>query len=695
MEALSSAHPQLGFSDKIQSLKQELQYMLQFMRQGYEDSQRDRIYKDMMSKAYCIESDLKHAIKIGESSFHAGLAKLISNVDCSASSLIAMLSECPGNDFESRKQHRVRVSQVFAAVFLSGGWKEHDSRLWLSYLLSEETATDDACTIVSAIMLSAYRNFCIEKFKVLAYVYLTSNKEQLRQRALVGWAMCSLNSEYEREDHRLFFLLEQQKIMEQLAEDERTADELLGMLMQMILCINSEKESQKVEKELMPKISKGQGIMLRNGKLEMDEPTDIDSIINPGKSEKEMEEMEESIRKVQNMHKQGIDLYFKGFSQMKRFPFFYKIDNWFTPFSTKHPDISPVIDKMSEMKFVQRVVNDGPFCDSDKYSFVFALSHIVDQLPDNVRKMMNEGELAPIGTLPEGDDRRNSSAFILRSYLQDLYRFFRLFPAYKFDSIFESQLDRTEQLLCMLGESADKKLLEYASFLMRRGEHRRVSGILGRVKERNTVEWMQLYCAQLMHDGEIEMAFCHYKDALKIIAPDNKRLLLGYAKSAMATGRYVEAAAAYDHLRGEDESNLTYALNYVIAEANSGRAAEILNEAYRLDFEHEDNVNVKRVLGWVLLKAGRAHQADKILSAITDEPSDYLNASYAKWMLNNYDSAVALMRTFMDKSCDEGGTAESRFSVLSDNLFRDAVILNSALINKSTILPMLDMVMSL
>ena len=52
--------------------------------------------------------------------------------------------------------------------------------------------------------------------------------------------------------------------------------------------------------------------------------------------------MEESFQKMAEMQKQGTDIYFGGFSQMKRFPFFNELSNWFVPFYSHHPAVAEV-----------------------------------------------------------------------------------------------------------------------------------------------------------------------------------------------------------------------------------------------------------------------------------------------------------------------------------------------------------------
>ena len=88
---------------------------------------------------------------------------------------------------------------------------------------------------------------------------------------------------------------------------------------------------------------------------------------------------------MMDMQKKGSDIYFGGFSQMKRFPFFYDISNWFTPFFFEHPDIIHFVKRAKGNKFLEKMMRVGPFCDSDKYSFVIAFQQVMEQIPESMR----------------------------------------------------------------------------------------------------------------------------------------------------------------------------------------------------------------------------------------------------------------------------------------------------------------------
>lgn len=74
-----------------------------------------------------------------------------------------------------------------------------------------------------------------------------------------------------------------------------------------------------------------------------------------------MERAEESMQRMMEMQKQGADIYFGGFSQMKRFPFFSSVSNWFVPFSKQNPDMEEALDKLGDTKLVDTMLGAGPF----------------------------------------------------------------------------------------------------------------------------------------------------------------------------------------------------------------------------------------------------------------------------------------------------------------------------------------------
>ena len=88
---------------------------------------------------------------------------------------------------------------------------------------------------------------------------------------------------------------------------------------------------------------------------------------------------------------------------------------------------------------VRAIMSSGSFCESDKYSFVLGTSSIFNNLPDNIKEMLNSGNVAMMGMESANVDPTDKS-YVRRMYLQDLYRFFTLCDARgMFPNPFESQ----------------------------------------------------------------------------------------------------------------------------------------------------------------------------------------------------------------------------------------------------------------
>lgn len=136
----------------------------------------------------------------------------------------------------------------------------------------------------------------------------------------------------------------------------------------------------------------------------------MDEILHGDNSDRKLEELEESMRKISDMQKHGADIYFGGFSKMKRFGFFYTPANWFTPFYIQHPGLEQIPETIQEAKFMTSLLSSMPFCDSDKYSFALAMSTVYAQLPDNIKEMLGNNVAMEVSEPKASSTRRPSIA---------------------------------------------------------------------------------------------------------------------------------------------------------------------------------------------------------------------------------------------------------------------------------------------
>ena len=415
--------------DTITQVDGDYQRMLSYLRQGYPDPSRDKMYLSLLRKLDRCVNDaalILRTQKDPRQSVYATKSQRFMLSEQDTAKRIedfvseTALSQLDGADDshleELYKSHHELMSSLFEHLCFSPQWHRSDQEFYESLILSPTIDITDAALLTSAITLSVITHFDIHKYITLAHIYQKAGDEQLRQRALVGWALTTTRS------HTLYD--EVRPLVEDILHDEQSSQQVLETQMQMILCMNAEQDQETITRDIMPNIMKNKGFdITRNGIVEKEDDP-MQDILHPDADDKAMEELEASINKMVNMQKAGSDIYFGGFSQMKRFSFFYTLSNWFIPFYLEHPGITHVAEKLKGMRFLQILLDSGPFCDSDKYSFALAMLSVFDKIPANMREMLNNREA--IGPTMDDSDKQ-SPAYIRRMYLQDLYRFFRVY----------------------------------------------------------------------------------------------------------------------------------------------------------------------------------------------------------------------------------------------------------------------------
>ena len=158
------------------------------------------------------------------------------------------------------------------------------------------------------------------------------------------------------------FYPEAREIMDTMTGDPDTARQLLELQMQMFFCMNAERDNDEIARDIIPNLMKNKGFEITRHGIVEKEDDPMQDILDPDAADKSMEEMERSFERMAEMQRSGSDVYFGGFRQMKRFPFFYTLCNWFYPFHIDHPGISQTKEKMGDSQFLEMLMKNGPFC---------------------------------------------------------------------------------------------------------------------------------------------------------------------------------------------------------------------------------------------------------------------------------------------------------------------------------------------
>ena len=704
---------------RYEDVKNDYRLMQDAMMRGLRDDKIDEVYADITRKVYGASLDVLIEEKVKKySSFayaRASAQQTEAHPDAVRTVLeayvqdMAMMAFEPENTRKAKMEkltadHHAYMKQLFNALLVAPMWNDRRAADFADLLLSPTIDRDDALLLVSAVMLAAMNVNDPYKWDMLAEVYVRATDKVLKMRALVGWV---LSLPYDPRGPRLFPFV-QERIKAMLA-DKTTLKQMLDMQMQMLFCCNADADNEEIQRNIMPTLIKNTNLQMTRLGIVEKEDDPMKDIMDPNTAERDMEEMERKYRKMMDMQKQGSDIYFGGFSKMKTFPFFYDLCNWFAPFNAAHPALGAVRERLAGSTFLNNLMENGPFCDSDKYSFALAIAQIMDRMPDNIKEMLNSD--ATFGPTVSKDDQEDP-AYICRSYLQSLYRFFRLYRS-KRDFLNPFILDELEDndgnalfmsyklLAC---PEMEENAVALCGFLLKRKMMREIMSMAICYKSSQNPRLVRFLALVPMTDGKWQEAY----DLFASVPEDQhtEESLRGMAHCCMSLKRFGEAVAIYRRLLAMHPDSFSYQLNLAVCLMSSdafsscgdascdasscdasscdasscdasscgafscgasscgaasslggkveARPNKVVEEGtkllYKLDYEHPNNANVRRVLAWCMMLQGNFDKAIDIYTRLLSQPdavsADRLNAAYAHWLSRDVARAVALLREY-------------------------------------------------
>ena len=719
---------------RYEDVKNDYRLMQDAMMRGLRDDKIDEVYADIMRKVYGAGLDVFIEEKVKKYSSFAYARVSAQQTEAHPDAVrtvleayvqdMAMMAFEPENTRKAKMEkltadHHAYMKQLFNALLVAPMWNDRRAADFADLLLSPTIDRDDALLLVSAVMLATMNVNDPYKWDMLAEVYVRATDKVLKMRALVGWV---LSLPYNPRGPRLFPFV-QERIKAMLA-DKTTLKQMLDMQMQMLFCCNADADNEEIQRNIMPTLIKNTNLQMTRLGIVEKEDDPMKDIMDPNAAERDMEEMERKYRKMMDMQKQGSDIYFGGFSRMKTFPFFNDLCNWFAPFNAAHPALGAARERLAGSTFLNNLMENGPFCDSDKYSFALAIAQIMDRMPDNVKEMLNSD--ATLGPTVSKEEQENP-AYICRSYLQSLYRFFRLYRS-KRDFLNPFILDELEDndgnalflsyklLAC---PEMEENAVALCGFLLKRKMMRELMSMAICYKSSQNPRLVRFLALVPMTDGKWQEAY----DLFASVSEDQhtEESLRGMAHCCMSLKRFGEAVAIYRRLLAMHPDSFSYQLNLAVclmssdafsscgdaslcgdvasscdAASSCGDVASSCGDAssscgddasscgasscdasscdaasslggkvearpnkvveegtkllYKLDYEHPNNANVRRVLAWCMMLQGNFDKAIDIYMRLLSQPdavsADRLNAAYAHWLSRDVARAVALLREY-------------------------------------------------
>lgn len=654
LSKLSGACPALAVG-RLSEIRNSYDYMCDYMLKGYKDERRDEVYRQLALQLFGLISDMMLALR---KKYDTAVKQMLTeseqgmlNADEMREALETYVSDYamaglePAETREQKRyqlngQRHRRLSKFFLNIVGSGQWSRELSNEMQRLLLSPTVDTLDTQVLISAIMMSTLLTPDAAKVMALIRIFSGTVDDKVRQRAFVGWVFA-----LDAFDYGLYKDISHE--VGKLLDDTDVCNELMELQMQVVYCMNAEKDNETIRRDVMPTLLRNQNLeMTRFGiKEKIDDP--MEDILHGDEADKKMEEMEKGFKKMIDMQKQGADIYFGGFAKMKRFAFFYTLCNWFMPFYAEHPQLQQLAPDFLKSEFLHDVLDRGPFCDSDKYSFALGLSSVFDHLPSNIQELLNNGGGA---VMPTGIDERQmlTPVFVRRQYLQDLYRFFRLNDYRKaFRNPFARQPAHVFFDNALYSPKLHTESVRVERFLFKQGMTAEASLVLNTFYDAASVDDKLMRARLAVRESHYDEAERLYADILKVDG-NHAQALRGLALSSFYCGHYGQAAKQYQRLSEAHPGNSQYKQNMAISLISAKKVNEGVNLLYELYYNDPASIDVKRALAWGLLCLKRLEQARKFYHEILEggEPNatDNLNAGYCAWFSGNLQEAVRLFR---------------------------------------------------
>ena len=680
------------------------QYMLQYMRQGSIDPDRDKLYNKLLSTAYQI-ADKARILKLTPSSteFYFDRIRYYKLIPLRSLPELQLELETYTEDIavehlltndanqemkldSIRRRHEQAYSELFYRTWLSDKWTETDEEEARNFLTSLLVQINDLSLFISAITLSLMEYFDIRKFMLLFDAYQHSSNE-VNQRALVGIALIVFMY-----DERLSIYPEVAARINLLNEDTNFSNEMNRIQIQLLRSRETKKIDKKMREEIIPEMMRNVNISRKLDIDDNDEENASDDQNPDWEDWMERSGMNDKLKEMSELQMEGADVYMSTFAQLKTYPFFHDMANWFYPFDAQHSSVVRAFSTTANKRniLLDSILQSGFFCNSDKYSFCLTIT----QIPPNQREMMTQQFEAQNEALSEAKHYEKMLAYSQRTetisnqYIQDLYRFFKIYPRrHEFRDLFEESLNlqycktlkdtfnNVEHMFTLAGYFFAKDYLLEALMLYQD---------IIKETEGNAEIYQKIgYCFQKNKNYSKAIEAYLQADLLK---PDNvwtnRHLAISYRQS----GQYDKALEYYKKVEAAQSENLTVILQIGLCLAELKQYDEALAYFFKLEYLDNESIKSQRAIAWCSFVTRKFEQAMKYYSKILEKKpqmQDYLNAGHVAWITGNINTAVqryAIALTLSDKT------------VFINQFDKDKEILLKLGINKNDFQLMIDLI---
>lgn len=668
-------------SDEISRLEDSYKLMLNYATQGVDDPSRSVLYNNIVNDVrLLLDRVARQRLAVEEPTLYFNTLRCVQlRQNESITSLLdeyykisdkaSIYNMIVSDELNSQSQDSFEVKerleqQIFNRIWVTFPFKNIDEETLISLFNSNNVSQHFQELIVSALLMGLIEYYDPRKLKILLVAY-KSDYQEVSVKALVAILLTMYMYSNRINDEKLL------NHIAAIKEDDKWNSDVKTAYIELVRTSDTERISKKMQDELIPEMLKLRPDIYKkiNDSTAMIDMSSIEE--NP-----EWEEMlqksgiTDKIKELSQLQEEGSDVFMSTFSHLKTFPFFSEISNWFMPFYLDHSLVKRTLG--SDVSVIGDIIENAPFlCNSDKYSFLLSLGSI----PQHQRQLMLSqfeqqreaisGAGMSMMSLTQPGQRKN----LINKYLQDLYRFFKLYRRKgEFFDLFAQQLNLVN--IPMLSDDLDDvdTLMLVAEFYFRRKYYSEALDVYKSISEKvpPSAQIFQKigYCYHQL--GNIKSALTYYEQA-ELLNAESLWTLRRIAACYRSLNNPKMALSYYERIAKEKSDDLNVAMNIGHCYLELGEYNEAIKNYYKVEFLDEKSTRAWRPLAWCLLLSGDYDQSrayyDRILS---DNPTmeDYLNMGHLALVKRDISLAIDYYKSSIDND-------SSKIDTLINSLNKD------------------------
>ncbi|WP_298650829.1 hypothetical protein [uncultured Proteiniphilum sp.] len=684
IKELSALQQSWAVSEKISELTTNYQFMLHYLIEGKKDPEQKCIYNKLIRDIYTVAEDAAEHLLLQESSsiffdkmrlmsvrtpISVEEYRTIITKQADTLSFIDLLEEGPEKEARSRQNAIARENtqqDLFYVIFVSPRANDDFIASCRDFMEDRSIPQHDKALFISALMLNILQRFDALKIEFLLDLCQHTEPE-LAIRAVTG-----IIPIFQIYNSRLQLYSGCSDRLKLLSDDKAFGRRFIAAIIGFIQAHETEKITKKLTEEIIPEMMKLSPMIGK--KIKLDEwmgETGFDEK-NP-EWQKILDEtgLADKLQEFTELQLEGADVFHSTFSNLKSYPFFQQMSNWFLPFTPQHSNVQQLFTNRAERdSLVEALSGSSLICNSDKYSFCLSIM----MMPENYRKMMTSqlgaesDELKKMQTEEEALKPYQKEETMIKQYIQDLYRFFKLFPRRtEFHDIFELPLNYHRlpafQPVVMQPNHLEKIALYYFEKNNFNEALSAYTLLTGTGSGKSEI-WQKIgYCRQMLADmgGALE-AYLH----ADLIEENNTWILQRIAHCYRVLKEPSTALEYYRRLEQFRPDDLNIQLNIGHCHLELKQYEKALNYYFKVELLDNNNTRAWRSIAWCAFLSRKFDVAGKYYSLILEgKPNahDYLNAGHVELCLGQTKKTVEWYKLSLNKA----GSFEAFQSMLAED----------------------------